>query len=230
MRFVSRKIHRLGGRIRIGRVITAAVILLLLLIFLIWGIATSCSAYNYAICLDPGHGGSDTGAIDGARLEKDDNLRLALAVKEVIESHGQDVYLTRETDQLVSLEDRVSSANQKKSLVYVSLHRNSGTGNGTEIWVEHSAPEEDMALAESILNQLDLVGISSNRGVKTGYQDAGSNDDYYINRETEMPSCLVEMGFINSEEDNQLFDEKLEEYAEAIAKGIFEYLEIPWEN
>ena len=66
--------------------------------------------------------------------------------------------MTRETDEEVSLDQRVSAANRRNCLVFVSLHRNSGSGNGTEIWVEHSAPEEDVQLADSILSQLDEVG------------------------------------------------------------------------
>ncbi len=230
MRSIPRRRRRFRGRIRIDRVILAAVFLILLLTFLIWGIVSLFSGSKQYICLDAGHGGSDTGAVYGTRLEKEDNLALALAVEKEIESQGVEVYMTRETDEEVSLDQRVSAANRRNCLVFVSLHRNSGSGNGTEIWVEHSAPEEDVQLADSILSQLDEVGLSSNRGIKTGYRDSGSEQDYYINRATEMPSCLVEMGFIGSEEDNSLLDENLEEYAQAIAKGIFEYLDIPWKE
>jgi N-acetylmuramoyl-L-alanine amidase len=221
---------RFQGRIRVGRVILAAVIAILLLFFLIWGIITLLSNSRDYICLDAGHGGNDTGAVNGERLEKEDNLALALAVQDELEKQGQKVYLTRQNDQEVSLKKRVSSANRKNCLVFVSLHRNSGSGNGTEIWVEHSAPTEDVQLAGEILSQLDEAGLSSNRGIKTGYRDSGSEEDYYINRATKMPSCLVEMGFINSEEDNHLLDQNLKEYARAIAKGILNYLDIPWKN
>ena len=50
----------------------------------------------------------------------------------------------------------------------------------------------------------------------------GENTDYYVLNNTKMPSCLLELGFISNNEDNKLFDENIESYAEAIAKGIIE--------
>ena len=101
MRSIPRRRRRFRGRIRIDRVILAAVFLILLLTFLIWGIVSLFSGSKQYICLDAGHGGSDTGAVYGTRLEKEDNLALALAVEKEIESQGVEVYMTRETDEEV---------------------------------------------------------------------------------------------------------------------------------
>jgi len=103
--------------------------------------------------------------------------------------------------------------------LFVSLHRNSAVNaDGVEIWVSSKKPEKDMLLAENILSALDEVGISQNRGVKFGY--ARGDGDYYINSHSDMPSCLVELGFINSEQDNELYDKNLDSYAEAIADAV----------
>ena len=172
------------------------------------------------VVIDPGHGGSDVGAEHNGRYEKDDNLALALLVKNELDDMGVDVILTRDDDSYVSLEKRCRIANRKKALLFVSLHRNSAYGaDGAEIWVNGSKPEADTKLAEDILACLDSAGISENRGVKFGYAQGDGN--YYVNSHTAMPSCLVELGFINSEADNELFDSNLEAYAQAIAEAVY---------
>ena len=176
------------------------------------------------VVIDAGHGGTDFGAIFEERNEKEDNLALALLVYEQLEEMGIDAELTRDTDKKISLEKRCSFANRKRAEFFVSLHRNSAEGaKGVEIWVtDDENSEKDVRLAESILSALDEVGISQNRGVKKGY--ARGEGNYYVNSHTQMPSCLVELGFINSETDNKLLDEHLNEYASAIAGAIAENL------
>lgn len=171
------------------------------------------------VVIDPGHGGNDVGAEFEGRYEKDDNLALALLVKEKLDDMGIDVILTRDDDSYISLEKRCRIANRKKALLFVSLHRNSADGaQGVEIWVSDSKPTADAMLANDILDGLESAGISENRGVKYGY--AQGNGNYYVNSHTLMPSCLVELGFINSEADNRLFDSNLEIYAQAIAEAL----------
>ena len=83
------------------------------------------------ICLDPGHGGSDPGAVLGDRLEKDDNLKMALAVRDALERHGFEnlsVMLTREDDTDLELQQRVDIANSAGATLFISFHRNSGGG------------------------------------------------------------------------------------------------------
>ena len=171
------------------------------------------------VVIDPGHGGNDVGAEFEGRYEKDDNLALALLVKEKLDDMGIDVILTRDDDSYISLEKRCRIANRKKALLFVSLHRNSADGaQGVEIWVSDGKPTADAMLANDILDGLESAGISENRGVKYGY--AQGNGNYYVNSHTLMPSCLVELGFINSEADNRLFDSNLEIYAQAIAEAL----------
>lgn len=179
------------------------------------------------VVIDAGHGGADYGAIYGERNEKDDNLNLALLVYEYLEEIGIDAELTRDSDKKIGLEKRCAFANRKRAELFVSLHRNSAEGaKGVEIWIEKSQikneTDKERKLAESIIEELDKVGITVNRGVKEGYAQGKGN--YYINSHTSMPSCLVELGFINSKEDNKLYDEKLEEYAKAIANAISDNL------
>ncbi len=171
------------------------------------------------VVIDPGHGGKDVGAEYNGRYEKDDNLALALLVDEKLSDMGIESCLTRNKDKKLSLEKRCEIANRKNAELFVSLHRNSAEGaSGVEIWISSEATKKDSDLAENILNSLDEVGISQNRGVKSGY--ARGEGDYYVNSHTEMPSCLVELGFINSEADNELLDRNMDAYAHAIAEAI----------
>lgn len=177
------------------------------------------------VVIDPGHGGKDVGAEYNGRYEKDDNLALALLVRDKLREKGVDAVMTRDEDEYVSLKKRCFIANMKQAQVFVALHRNSAEGaQGVEIWIESDAAEKDEKLAADILSGLDAVGISQNRGVKKGY--ARGDGDYYVNKHTDMPSCLVELGFINSEKDNELYDTNLEAYAQAIADAIYKSTEM----
>ncbi len=194
------------------------------LILLVCGFAGYKIYNNYMygavdVIIDPGHGGSDFGANYNGRNEKDDNLEIALKVGKELNKLGVSNALTRKKDEYISLEDRCKIANRRSAKLFVSLHRNSADGaNGVEIWISNIASKKDIELASNILSGLDKAGISLNRGVKKGY--AQGNGNYYVNSHTVMPSCLVELGFINSEKDNKLFDENLDEYAVAIASVI----------
>lgn len=172
------------------------------------------------VCIDPGHGGDDPGAQYEGRSEKDDNLALALLVAEKLEERGVKVCLTRDEDKFISLAARCQAANFRRARLFVALHRNSAEGaHGVEYWVHSDAPSADKLLAQNICDMLALTEISENRGVKFGFARA-DGENYFINSHTNMPSCLAEIGFITDDEDNRLFDDNLDAYAEAIADGI----------
>lgn len=176
------------------------------------------------VVIDAGHGGNDVGAMDvtETRYEKDDVLKVALLVEQYLEEKGVEVIMTRDTDVFVSLDDRCIIANESQADLFVSIHRNlyEGEARGVEIWVTNKRYEIDTALGQNIMNGLELAGISRNRGVCFGYIGM-PNKNYQVNRETDMPSCLIELGFMQDDMDNQLFDENYEEYARAIADGVW---------
>lgn len=183
----------------------------------------STPASAITICVDPGHGGEDPGCTSDGRYESEDNLRLALAVQKKLEAQGVRVIMTRTDDTYLTLEERCAMANQAQADLFLSLHRNiaSSSANGVEVWKSHSAGDESSALADNVLAALEEVGIQQNRGVHTGSQSS-ETEDYYVLAHTKMPSLLVELGFLNNEEDNRLFDAKLDRYAEAIARGALD--------
>ena len=174
------------------------------------------------VCIDAGHGGSDVGAESNDRYEKDDTLRVAKLVKKYLEEQDIKVIMTRDNDSSVSLKQRCNIANKKKADLFVSIHRNSALeGNGIEIWINSKKENKDTKLANNILNKIENIEIQSNRGIKYGTAK-GENTDYYVLNNTKMPSCLIELGFITDNKDNELLDKNIESYAKAIADGIKE--------
>ena len=185
----------------------------------IWSEETKTEENPLIVCVDAGHGGKDNGSDYKGRYEKDDNLKLAQAVAAYLADKNVKVVMTRSDDTFLRLSERCEIANQSGADYMLSLHRNDGEGNGVETWISASGLEETDALANHIMEALDTAGIQRNRGVKKGTQ-TGESSNYYINIHSDMPSCIVEMGFINDASDNQLFDEKLVAYAAAIGDAV----------
>ena len=180
------------------------------------------------ICLDPGHGGDDPGAVLGDRQEKDDNLRMALTVRDKLESHGFEnltVMLTRADDTALELQERVDIANDANATLFISIHRNSGGGQGIETWVSAEGLRPETQLATYIQEGLAAIPMVKDRGVKKG---TASNPlaSYYVVGHTEMPACLVELGFIDNVEDLVLFEAAFDDYATAIADGILKMVKL----
>ena len=181
------------------------------------------------VCLDCGHGGSDPGAVKGSRTEKEDVLRLGLKVRDLLTAAGINVVLTRTADESVSINDRCKIANAAKCDYFLSIHRNAATPDavGNEIWVHSQAVAHVVDKAQKILNAVCAVA-GKNRGVKKGA--AGNYTDYGVNRDTDMPSALLELGFITSDTDNKSFDTHFDAYAKAIAKGVCAALGVDYKD
>ena len=180
-------------------------------------------------CIDPGHGGGDPGAVNGTRKEMDDVLRLAKKIKPLLEEQGHTVLLTRDDSvETVTIDRRCSMANKAGCDYFLSLHRNSAgaKARGIEIWVHSRATDKTVEQALGIL--MCCCAIAGEiRGVKKG---AVSYADYGVNVGTDMPSALLELLFISNAEDNALFDNHLDDYALAIAKGLVAAVGEKWVN
>ena len=171
------------------------------------------------IAIDAGHGGSDPGAVFGGRREKDDTLRLALAVGEILERNGIDVFYTRTEDVYQTPFQKATLANQENADFFVSFHRNSSPIPNQYTGVEalvYNKDGEKLEMAEEINENLEKIGFR-NIGVK-------ERPGLVVLRRTRMPAVLVEAGFINSEEDNRMFDEEFDRIAQGIANGILNTL------
>lgn len=169
----------------------------------------------YKIVLDAGHGGEDPGAVSGERKEKNDNLKLALAVGKILEDNGVDVIYTRTTDIYQTPFEKARFANEAGADYFISFHRNSSPEseqyNGVEVLV-YDKKGIKYQMAKNIEGALGELGFQE-LGVK-------ERPGLVVLRRTKMPALLIETGFINSEKDNQLFDKKFQEIAKSIADAI----------
>lgn len=173
------------------------------------------------IVIDPGHGGSDSGAVYEGRREKDDNLRLALAVGEILENNGADVVFTRTTDVYNTPFEKAMMGNNANADYFISFHRNAtptpNSSSGIETLVFRKGSEAEN-IAESINTELAELGFN-NRGVI-------ERPNLVVLRRTRMPAVLVEAGFIDNEEDNAKFDAEFDQIAQAIADGIMNSIDL----
>jgi len=180
------------------------------------------------VCLDPGHGGADTGAIGvSGTPEKTVNLAMAFFLAEDLRVAGLQVIMTRVDDTAVGLRDRGAIANAAQASLFVSIHNNA-IGNpdtsGTETFYEGTDDDydpESKLLAQAIQRRLLAALGSKDRGAKTWYGNTlavldGSN----------MTGALTEVGFMtNAVEEAKLLTPAYQQAAaQAIADGILEYL------
>ncbi len=108
-------------------------VLLALLFIISFAIAATAANRKFTLCIDPGHGGKDTGAPGSISVEKNINLKVALAFGKYVEQNCPDVSIvyTRRTDVFIPLYERAEIANRKKADLFISVHTNSLKGNHT---------------------------------------------------------------------------------------------------
>ena len=176
-------------------------------------------AKQNSVIIDPGHGGSDPGAVYNGRQEKDDVLRLGKAVGALLEARGVDVVYTREGDIYETPFKKAQDGNSVGADYFVSIHRNSSEYpnqySGAEVLV-YSDSGVRRELANNILEGMEKAGLK-NLGID-------ERKDLVVLRRTQMPAVLVEAGFINSDKDNETFDRNFDELARGIANGILQTL------
>lgn len=180
--------------------------------------------YKFWVGIDPGHGGSDPGAV-GYIKEYIANLTTALACRKYLMANGVGVVMSRMTSVNNSLNKCCQLFNKKKVNLAVSIHKNAGGGDGFEayytIW-----GGKGKTLAKNIETEVKKLGQNS-RGLKTRKNDDGTNTDYYgFIRMTDMPAVILEGCFVDNWKDAKDFDEKKEQEAlgYAYARGILKTL------
>lgn len=179
------------------------------------------------IFLDVGHGGTDSGAVGNGIIEKNINLIVAKEVQRILSLNSIEVLMSRQVDATVSLARRCELANSQNADYFISIHHNANNGTtvGTEIY--HSVNGGN---GKTLSQTIGDVFKANSRKVSIICRESEKEpkkDYYYVIRHTEMPSIIVEAGYIDSK-DYINFDttEELLEEAKTIAKGILIYLGI----
>lgn len=173
--------------------------------------------------IDPGHGGEDPGAVVGDLREKDLNLEISFILKDLLVAAGFITILTRDSDQYVSLKNRISLANKINGNLFISIHNNASStqkAGGTET-LFYPGSKDGLMLASIVQKELVKRFKRPNRGIK-------DRDDLYILKHTKMPAILIEIGFITNPTDRHLLKQVV--YQKIIAEGIFAGIEYYWGN
>lgn len=180
------------------------------------------------VIIDPGHGGGDPGKVGvNDALEKDINLSIAGKIKVLLEKEGIKVVMTRDDEnglantKVEDLKKRVSLINETKPALAVSVHQNSyqqESVNGAQVfYFEHS--DEGKAAALVMQEALKSADPENTRQAK-------GNSSYYLLKKTEIPTIIVECGFLSNEEEAAALvtEEFQAKMAEAVCDGILEYI------
>jgi N-acetylmuramoyl-L-alanine amidase len=186
------------------------------------------SLIGKVIVVDPGHGGSQSGATSGGVKEKDLNLKIGKLIGQKLAEQGATVIMTRKTDVTLSLDARARIANDSDADLFISTHINSTGGPATQtgtITFHHKGQQISRVLAECIHRELSIVNGLPDIGV---WSDGRIYDSGFsvLRNTTKMPGVLLELGFINHSRDRarmvtQDFQEKA---AAAVVKGIKVFL------
>ncbi len=180
------------------------------------------------VVIDSGHGGKDPGkvGVNGVN-EADVNLKIAQKLKKILEAQGVTVIMTREDEGSLAgsksedMQKRVSIINEKKPALAVSVHQNSYSSeevHGAQVFYYTNSAEGGKAARIMQEALLDVDGDNKRK--------EKANDTYYMLKRTDVPVIIVECGFLSNraEADLLVTEEYQDRLAEAIAKGILEYM------
>jgi len=180
------------------------------------------------ICIDPGHGGSDPGAVNRSLglSEKNITLDIANRLKKILQKEGWSVIMTRNSDRDVSyagspayveLGDRCSIANDLKANAFISIHINASVNSSTNGFSTWWYKTTDKFLAQCIQSAMVKDLSVRDLGIR--------RERFYVLRHTNMPAALVEAGFISNPTEAKFLSQAQfrQKIAESIFKGLKNY-------
>jgi N-acetylmuramoyl-L-alanine amidase len=187
--------------------------------------------YIFTICIDPGHGGYDSGAVNQTYKvnEKDIVLDISLKLGEILKKKNVKVIYTRKKDKIPwknqkeSLKGRCKISNKSNADIFISIHANnfikSKDVRGVEVWCRFENTEAEV-LAKKISNKLSSIGYTKNRGLK--YE---RDRPLYVLRNTKAISVLVELGYLSNPQDIEFLmsEEGKIQCAKSIGEAIMDY-------
>jgi len=178
------------------------------------------------IVIDPGHGGSDPGAIGNGITEKDLTLKISNYMYDKFRELGIPVKITRSTDETLTPTERVnrvlSAFGNNSDVVVISNHINAGGGDGAEVIY---ALRNNDTLSNLILNEIGKEGQNIRSAYQRRLPSNQSKDYYFMQRNTgNTETVTVEYGFLDSTKDdvNQLKN-NWQEYADAVIRAVLTY-------
>ncbi len=177
------------------------------------------------IVIDPGHGGEEEpGCVFGNVYEKELDLEIAKKLQAKLEKEYSRVIMTRTEDVNVYLNERARIANRENADLFISIHQNAleddDVTSGIETWYNPVKDTESKILAQNIQENIIKTTNANDLGIK-------ESKGLIVTQKTEMPSCLVETGFLSSTKERQKLanDEYQDKIVEGIYNGIKSYFE-----
>lgn len=176
-------------------------------------------SHSYKVCIDPGHGGTDPGAVVGSTYEKNLNLPIALAARNRI-NFLHTVYMTRTTDVDVSLTARHELANNNNVDLFVSVHCNTASNTSARGCTARYPNNHDEGSSEFLGNCL-IDGVIDQSSMPK-HSDA-SYQSIQVIRNCNMPAALVECGFMTNTSDLSILNQEQTDIGNGIGDGILQY-------
>lgn len=171
---------------------------------------------GYHFVIDPGHGGTDPGAIGSEINEKTLTLSTAKKLEQQLRNKGASVTLTRTDDTFIPLEERANISNSADTTAFISLHYNSSTdqaARGVETFYYEGGESQTLAnsVQASLINHVNI----NDRGAKQA--------DFQVLKDNNQTAILIELGFISNPEEQGLV--QTDGYQDEASKGIIAGLE-----
>lgn len=183
------------------------------------------------IVIDPGHGGSDPGAVANNIKEKDYNLLISKYMYDRFKQLGVPVQLTRDSDTSLSPKERTARVQDfygdGKDVLVISNHLNAGGGDGAEVIY---ALRNSSALSKKILEEIEKEGQNIRKYYQLRLPSNPQKDYYFMLRDTpNNESIIIEYGFVDSTKDDvEQIKNNYEKYAEAVVRAVADYKGIPY--
>lgn len=178
------------------------------------------------VLIDPGHGGKDPGAVANGMEEAEVNLHVAQCLKGILDLLNFPVFMTRQTDRFVSLQDRVDIEKRLIPDLFISLHCNASENEkaeGIEIYTSVGITKADH-IATKILESIQQA--FPKRKYRTDFSDGFPDKEanFYVLTKTRCPAVLLEMGFLTNPEEARWLSrmETRWEMARAIVTGLMQ--------
>ena len=172
------------------------------------------------IVIDPGHGGNDYGTIGAnGTNEKEITLSTSLLLAEKLRAAGAIVYLSRDSDNYITLQDRVSISHKRNADAFISVHYDATIDPSIKGFTTYYTQEKQKALATAVNNGLASTISLRNRGAQKA--------NYLVLRENRQLAILLELGYLSnpSEEKAVTTNSFRQQATDGIYKGLIEYFD-----
>lgn len=173
----------------------------------------------YTVVIDPGHGGTSSGAVYEGIYEKDITLPVSLKVADLLIARGYNVLMTRWDDSSRTLTERSDFANAAKADVFVSIHANALSDFSFQGIMTFHHPNS--IIGPQLAGYIQSAVLATTGGIDRGVR----TENYAVLRQTTMPAALIEIGFMSNHEELMLMldDSYQNRIAQGIAQGIENY-------